>query len=226
VSAAATRLFLTPFAAFRSNHDESYQHPEGDGWAAFPQPFQYVPNVSNPVWFPSKSVEHLIYMCKRIASILVILLGYIALAGATHNLIKHFSGKPTQQRYVELRVGSSHNLQAVICKDWVHEPDATDSGPDDDCDEVSQDIYYWINLEGANDTGVFTKCDLHANGPMRHRNYQGTINLDREHRQLLISLYRLSTQPGERPQLIPSPANGTYPIRQITKSPFLKDDPS
>jgi len=162
-------------------------------------------------------------MCiKRIATLLLALLGYIALAGATQSLIAHFVPKPNQQRYAELRVGPSNQIQVLICKDWVLEPEDMDSGQESSSAETGQDVYYWINLVGNPAASTFTNCDVHANGPVRQRPYNGAINLEPTRSQITINLQRTASNHADASG--PCPANGTYRIRKITKDPFLTKD--
>jgi hypothetical protein len=161
---------------------------------------------------------------KRITTILLALLSYIALAGAAQSLIKHFASKPTQQRYAELRLGSANQIQVLICKDWRFEAndmaDELDLSQDSGSVETGQDIYYWINFQGNRPAASVTNYDVHVNGTTHQRSFRGVINLAPNRSQVTINLFRVSASLDQPAQTIPCPANGTYQIRNITKTPF------
>ena len=160
-------------------------------------------------------------MCfKRIAIILAILLGYIAAAGAMQSLIKHLTPRASEQQYAEVRIGADNQLQVLICKNWILRGE--DMDPASNEDEVVQDIYYWINLQGAYATTVFTNMEVHANGPVRHHAYEGTVTWEHGRNQVTINLCRTASGSG-RSEVTPFPANGTYPVRKVAKVPFIPD---
>ena len=160
-------------------------------------------------------------MCfKRIAIVLAILLGYIAVAGAMQSLIKHLAPRAPEQQYAEVRVGADNHLQVLICKNWILRAEDMDPGSNED--EVVQDIYYWINLQGAYATSVFTNTEVHANGPVRHHAYEGTVTWEHGRNQVTINLCRTASGSG-RSEVTPFPANGTYPVRKVAKVPFIPD---
>jgi hypothetical protein len=157
---------------------------------------------------------------KRIASILIILLGYIAAAGAMQSLIKHLTLRASEQQYAEVRVGADNHLQILICKNWILRAEDMDQGSNED--EVVQDIYYWINLKGAYATTIFTNPEVHANGPVRHHAYQGTVTWEHGRNQVSINLCRTPSDPAKS-EVMPFPANGTYPVRKVANVPFIPD---
>ena len=161
---------------------------------------------------------------KRIATVTLVLLGYIALAGATQNIIRYFTPKAEQQRYAEVRVGeanqgAANQMQVVICKDWTPVADDVDSSLGGEATSV-QDIYYWMNLPGKAATGTYTDSGVEVNSPVQQRVYHGTIRWGPGQRQITIQLYRSAGSSNQAS--IPCPANGTYTIRKATKTAFLK----
>jgi len=163
-------------------------------------------------------------MCiKRIGTLLAALLGYIALAGAAQSLINHFTPKQPSERYAELRVGPDDQIQVLICKDWVLEPDNMDLNQDLGDPETGQDIYYWVNLQGRQDAGTFTHCDVYANGPVPHFSYHGVVDFGRNRNQVTINLLRDSAK-NQSSGSTPCPANGTYKIRKVINGPFFHGD--
>ena len=159
---------------------------------------------------------------KRIATITLVLLGYIALAGATQNILRYFTPKGDQPRYAEVRIGAANQLQLVICKDWTPVADDVDSSVASSDSEVVQDIYYWINLSSNAATGSFTDRSVEVSSPVQQRAYHGAINWGPGQRQITIQLYRSAASPNQVAGTIPCPANGTYTIRKTSRTPFLK----
>jgi len=153
---------------------------------------------------------------KRIASILFILLGYIALAGAMQNIISHFTPAKSELPYAEVRIDAGKHVQVLICKDWVLKPEDMDNTGPSTSAEVGQDVYYWINLDGLSASELFTKVDVHANDPAPQRAYHGTVRWAHDQKQIIINLQRAASAG------TPFGANGTYVIRKITAAPFMK----
>jgi hypothetical protein len=154
---------------------------------------------------------------KRIASILFILLGYIALAGAMQNIISHFTPAKPELSYAEVRIDADKQVQVLICKDWVLKPeDMDDTGSPNDA-EVCQDVYYWINLKGVSESEFFTEVEVHANGPVPQRAYHGVIRWAHDQKQISINLHRAASAS------TPFGANGTYMIRKISTAPFMTE---
>jgi hypothetical protein len=153
---------------------------------------------------------------KRIASILFILLGYIALAGAMQNIISYFTPAKPQLPYAEVRIDAAKHVQVLICKDWVLKPEDMDVAGPSTTAEVGQDIYYWINLNDASGAEIFTNVDVHANGPVPHHDYHGFVRWEHDQKQICIHLHRAG------PASMNFGANDTYVIRKITRAPFMK----
>jgi hypothetical protein len=154
---------------------------------------------------------------KRIVSILFILLGYIALAGAMQNILSRFSPAKSELPYAELRIDADKHLQVLICKDWVLKPEDMDFAGSSTSAEVGQDVYYWIDLNGASGSELFTKMEVHANGPVPQHVYHGFIRWAQDQKQISINLHRADLAS------TPFGANGTYVIRKITTAPFMKE---
>jgi hypothetical protein len=154
---------------------------------------------------------------KRIASILFILLGYIALAGAVQNIISRFTPSKPELPYAEVRIGADKQVQVLICKDWVLKPEDMDDADSSASAEVGQDVYYWINLNGVSESELFTKADVHANGPVPQRAYHGFILWAHDKKQISINLHRTDSAGA------PFGANGTYVIRKINTAPFMNE---
>jgi len=161
-------------------------------------------------------------MCiKRIASVVVILLGYIAVAGAAQKLIQHFSSKPAEERYAEMRIAGPGQMQVLICKDWAPDAEDSDDASGGHSSDVVQDIYYWIDLQANGATTLFTNSTVHANGPVAEHPYHGSVKWDVDHQQLTVNLYRPTAKVGKTISSMPFPANGTYAVRKVTRTPFL-----
>jgi len=59
-------------------------------------------------------------MCiKRIATILFVLLGYIAMAGAMQSIIRHFVPPAPETRYAEVRINAIVHIRTVLPENAV-----------------------------------------------------------------------------------------------------------
>lgn len=154
---------------------------------------------------------------KRIASILIILLGYIALAGAMHTLINHFTPTKPEITYAELRTDAAKHVQLLLCRNWMIRPEDLDPPGSSTQPETGQDIFYWINLAGACGDELFTNIDVHANGPAPKRIYKGVVRWDHQRNTITLSLHRTAATD------IPFGANGTYEIRKISTDPLMTE---
>jgi hypothetical protein len=155
---------------------------------------------------------------KRITSILFILLGYIALAGAMQSIISHLTPTKPELPYAEVRIDADKHVQVLICKDWVPKPEGTDFANASTSAEVGQDVYYWIDLNGVSESELFTQMEVHANGPVPQHDYRGIIRWAHGQKQISINLRRAASAS------TPFGANGTYVIRKITSEPFMKEN--
>jgi hypothetical protein len=157
---------------------------------------------------------------KRITSILFILLGYIALAGAMQSIISHFTPTKPELPYAEVRIDADKHVQVLICKDWVLKPENMDFASSSASAEVGQDVYYWIDLNGMSESELFTKMKVHANGPVPQHDYHGIIRWAHDQKQISINLHRAASTSASTP----FGGNGTYVIRKITSEPFMQEN--
>jgi hypothetical protein len=155
---------------------------------------------------------------KRIGGIVVILLGYIALAGAMQNIISRLTPAKPQLPYAEIRIDEAKRVQVLICKDWVLNPRDMDDPNFSTRSETGQDVYYWINLGDSIQSQWFTNLEVHANGPVPQRVYHGFVRWERDQNQIRIRLVRTSTNN------TPFAANGIYPVKQVTCAPLADAD--
>jgi len=120
---------------------------------------------------------------------------------------------PVPEKYAELRLSDTDKVQVLISYDiwrgWV--------GPDG-FGGYKHIIEYWATLTGTGP--VYSNPDLLYNAGYQSRNV-GTITLDRANNRAIFNFQQIVSQPGEPQQTISSPANGNYPIKAVTRAPFL-----
>ena len=118
-------------------------------------------------------------------------------------------------QYAELRLGSDDKTEILLRADiWrgLFTPHGFRA--------YDYYISYWATLHGAGPE--YNNPKLNKNGLSSEQfNHVGTIKLDLEKKRVIIDLQRIVSKLGEPQKTEPSPANGTYPIRDINHEPFI-----
>jgi hypothetical protein len=118
-------------------------------------------------------------------------------------------------RYAELRIAPDAKIQVVILADqWggLVTPDGF-SG-------MSHNLHYWATLHGSGPE--YRDPVLFTNSLTQHK-HRGVIVVDRIHARVKIDLMRVASEDGKPEVAVPSPANGEYEIKRITKDTFIPE---
>ena len=118
------------------------------------------------------------------------------------------------ERYAELRMSASGKIQVIVGGDtWTGLVTPHGLGG------IRRGILCCSTLEGAGPT--YLNPTLHLNAPIPRAPHLGSIEVDRVKNTVVISLERVVSASGEPQRTEPSVANGTYPIKRVTRDPFL-----
>jgi len=117
-------------------------------------------------------------------------------------------------KYAELRLSKESRIQVLIrSKKW----EGLFNSHYGFAGYYSHSTFFWCTLEGTKTEHL--NPNLIINGGGRYK-YRGTIKVDRKGKSVVIALERLASKPEEPERWEASPANGTYPIKEINHEPF------
>lgn len=123
--------------------------------------------------------------------------------------------RENSEKYVELKLDEQGRSQVLIWQDvWQGLYTAHGYGG------YVHNMYYWTTLSGNGPDFVNPKLNKNGTRSEQHE-HRGTITVDRTKKKVVIDLQRIVSKQGEPERLEPSPANGTYPIKEINHDPFL-----
>lgn len=124
------------------------------------------------------------------------------------------TSESNQKRFAELRLGLDGKTQILICtKVWRGFFTMHGFGG------YQYVVFYWATLKG--DGPDYLNPSLRENSPYPSKIYTGTITVKRNDKQVVINLQQVPSKSEDARQIIPSPANGTYQIRDINHDSFI-----
>ena len=117
-----------------------------------------------------------------------------------------------KNKYAEIRLTSTNRFQVLICANkWQGLFTAHGFGGYKYC------ILYWSTLDGS---GPIYKNPVFHKNDIEQFDHIGTIEISRDRKQLVINLERITSKLGGPQKTEPSPANGTYKIKDINYDPI------